>query len=229
MPPGSRNEMASTESGRDRISALPDEAIHHVLGFLLAEEAVRTSVLVRGWRHHWKSMHSLHFSSSIGGFLRIWYRLPRLRRLVDRMLINRHVPLDELHIDIDEFCEVDDAELDNWIRHAVFKCHVRVLVVVTDLDVRPKIGGKPIVSGYLKRLELHNVLLEDEILDLSCCGVLEDLRLSSCDIVATKISSRSVERLMIMQLRLERWPDLHFCPKYHFSETRQQLSSNSFA
>jgi hypothetical protein len=42
--------------GEDRISTLPDEIIHHLLGFLPAPEAVRTSLLARGWRHHWKSM-----------------------------------------------------------------------------------------------------------------------------------------------------------------------------
>ncbi|KAK1692559.1 hypothetical protein QYE76_009256 [Lolium multiflorum] len=174
MPLGSRNEIASTESGPDLISALPDEAIHHVLGFLPAEEAVRTSVLARGWRHHWKSMHSLHISSIVGGF---WYQVPWMWRLVDRVLLNRHVPLDECHINIDELCEVDDAEVQNWITHAVSECYVRVLIVDTDLDVRLKIGVRPIVSGHLKRLDLHNILLEDEILDLSCCGVLGDLRL----------------------------------------------------
>jgi hypothetical protein len=207
MPPGSRNEIPSTESGPDLISALPDEAIHHVLGFLPAEEAVRKSVLARGWRHHWKSMHSLHISSTMGGF---WYRVPWLRRLVDRVLLNRHVPLDECHINIDELCEVDDAEVQNWIRHAVSKCYARVLIVDIDLDVRLKIGVRPIVSGYLKRLELRNILLEDEILDLSCCGVLEDLRLSRCNIVASKISSQSVKRVMISTCTFD-WSDRRTC------------------
>uniref|UniRef100_A0ACD5W4L7 Uncharacterized protein n=1 Tax=Avena sativa TaxID=4498 RepID=A0ACD5W4L7_AVESA len=197
MPPRSENEIASTESGHDRISALPDEAIHHVLGFLPAEEAVRTCVLARDWRHHWKSMHSLHISGTIRCFSSIWDDIVRLERLVDRVLLSRHVPLDECHVNIEELCDVGDAEVDSWIRHAVSKCHVRVLIVDIHPEVCSKIGGMPIVSGYLKRLELHYVELEDEILDLSSCTVLEDLRLSSCGIRATKISSHSVKTLVI--------------------------------
>jgi hypothetical protein len=38
----------------DRIGALPDALLHHVLSLLPAEEAVRTSVLARRWRYLWK-------------------------------------------------------------------------------------------------------------------------------------------------------------------------------
>lgn len=100
MPPGSRKiEIASAESDRDRISALPDEAIHHVLGFLPAGEAVRTSLLARGWHHHWRFMHSLYIRASVG-FTMPWYRLMALTRLIERLLLNCHVPLDECHINI---------------------------------------------------------------------------------------------------------------------------------
>jgi hypothetical protein len=200
MPPVSRNQIASIESGLDRINALPDEAIHHVLGFLPAEEAVRTSILARGWRHHWKSMHNLRISGHLGGVLSFWYRLSRLKRLVDCVLLNRHLPLDECHIIIEEFYELDDADVDQWIRHVVSKCNVGVLVVDIDTEYYSKmeLSGKPMVSRYLKRLELHSVRVEDEILDLSSCTALEDLRLSSCDIGATMVSSQSVKRLIIV-------------------------------
>ena len=144
-------------------------------------------------------MHSLHISGNLGSVLSFWYRLSRLKRLVDRVLLNRFVPLEECHICIEEFYELDDVEADRWIRHALSKCHVGVLIVDIDTEFGSKmeLSGKPMVSGYLKRLELHSVRMEDDILDLSCCTTLEDLRLSSCDIGATKISSQSVKRLTI--------------------------------
>uniref|UniRef100_A0ACD5ZR45 Uncharacterized protein n=1 Tax=Avena sativa TaxID=4498 RepID=A0ACD5ZR45_AVESA len=199
MPPGSRNETDSTESGLDRISALPDEAIHHVLGFLPADEAVRTSVLARGWRHHWKFMHSLHIRATEGGFHNYSYRVMRLKNLVDRLLLSRHLPLEEFHVNVEGFNEVDDVDVDRWIRDAVSKCHAGVLLVDidTELGCKTELSGNPIISKYLKRLELHNVQVEEEILDLSCCTALDDLRLSSCHIDASKISSQSVKRLMI--------------------------------
>ncbi|KAG2556518.1 hypothetical protein PVAP13_8NG204201 [Panicum virgatum] len=48
MPPGSQEDgAASMEAAdcEDRISALPDEVIHHLLGLLPAPEAVRTCLL----------------------------------------------------------------------------------------------------------------------------------------------------------------------------------------
>jgi hypothetical protein len=78
------------------------------------------------------------------------------------------------------------------------------------IDSKINLSGKPIVSGYLKRLELHNALVEDDILDLSCCGALEDLRLSLCDIRATKISSQSVKSLMIVRSTFY-WSDCRTC------------------
>nr|CAB3489454.1 unnamed protein product [Digitaria exilis] len=72
MPTGSKqDETASMKHGfEDRISALPDELIHHLLGFLQAPEAVRTSLLSRRWRHHWKSMRSLRLTLVDGPELR---------------------------------------------------------------------------------------------------------------------------------------------------------------
>nr|XP_040249225.1 uncharacterized protein LOC120966767 [Aegilops tauschii subsp. strangulata] len=52
----------SKSSGDDRISDLPDDILHHVLGFLRADQAVRTCLLARRWRHLWKSMRCLRIN-----------------------------------------------------------------------------------------------------------------------------------------------------------------------
>ncbi|CAN6228225.1 unnamed protein product [Urochloa humidicola] len=52
MPPAQPAKRASAESpSGDRLSALPDGLLHAVLSFLPAQQAVRTSVLSRRWRH----------------------------------------------------------------------------------------------------------------------------------------------------------------------------------
>jgi hypothetical protein len=139
-------------------------------------------------------MHSLQIGATNGGVLNSLNSVTRLTNLVDRVLLNRHVPLEECRINCEGF---DDVDVDCWIRHAVSKCHVRVLIVDFGMLFCSKIQGRPIVSGYLKRLELHSLRLVGDILDLSCCTALEDLRLSYCDISAPNISSKSVKRLMI--------------------------------
>jgi len=44
---GKGRRSAPPGAGRASIDVLPDEVLHHVLSFLLAQEAVRTCVLAR--------------------------------------------------------------------------------------------------------------------------------------------------------------------------------------
>lgn len=48
----------------DRLSNLPNHIIHHILSFLDAKYAVQTSVLAKGWRNLWTSVHVLHLNSN---------------------------------------------------------------------------------------------------------------------------------------------------------------------
>jgi hypothetical protein len=52
--------------GAQRMGALPDDLLHHVLSFLPAHEAVRTCLLARRWRHLWKSVAALRITGVKG-------------------------------------------------------------------------------------------------------------------------------------------------------------------
>jgi hypothetical protein len=80
------------------------------------------------------------------------------------------------------------------VRHAVSKCHVRILKVFVRLQ-RLVLSGQPLVSGNLVRLELHLVTLEGTILDFSSCPALEDVVMSRADIHTARISSPSLKPL----------------------------------
>ncbi|CAI0441637.1 unnamed protein product [Linum tenue] len=48
--------------GRDRLSALPDRALVHILSFVDSKDAVQTCVLSRRWRCVWKQVPVLNFN-----------------------------------------------------------------------------------------------------------------------------------------------------------------------
>jgi hypothetical protein len=190
-------EAVPVEAGRDRISALPNEIIHLILGLLPAPEAVRTSVLAGGWRHHWKSMRSLSFAIRSGHPVLSY---DWLNRFMACLLRDLRAPLDECFIYVEDGPCDDVGGLDayRWVRQAVSKHHARELSV--DLETQFKIpsfelGGKPLVSGRLARLELCNVVLSGRVLDFSRCSVLEDLDLYKCVILTGNISSQTLKRL----------------------------------
>jgi hypothetical protein len=195
-PMGIKDEATWTPSGPDGISALPDDVIHHVLGFLPAHDALQTSALARRWRNHWKWMHSLRFAAVSGSVSFVV-----LKRLVDRLLLDIRAPLDECVIDIDDIQGLHELteEVGRLIRHAVSEFHVRVLKVSLEREV---VSGHPLVSGNLVRLELHHVTVKGTILDFSSCTALEDVVMTRAHIHATKISSPSLKRLRMKKCYL---------------------------
>jgi hypothetical protein len=58
-----RPEKALVPSDTDWISALPHGVLGHILGFLPADEAVRTCVLSRRWLHQWRFIRCLRVTS----------------------------------------------------------------------------------------------------------------------------------------------------------------------
>ncbi|KAJ1275873.1 hypothetical protein BS78_05G169300 [Paspalum vaginatum] len=94
MPPREKGKVdggASPEvcGGEDFISALPDDALHHVLSFLPAEDAVRTCVLARRWRHLWKSATGLRIGCGAGKEDEL-PSLDELRHFVNHLLLRRN-------------------------------------------------------------------------------------------------------------------------------------------
>ncbi|CAN0841152.1 F-box/FBD/LRR-repeat protein At1g16930 [Linum grandiflorum] len=72
------------EEDVDRLSYLPDSIIHHILSFLDADCAVRTSVLSRVWRCVWKHVPVLNFRRES------FRRSRSFVRFVNKVLSNRY-------------------------------------------------------------------------------------------------------------------------------------------
>jgi hypothetical protein len=54
--------MSQSISSEDRISALPDPIIHHILSFLPTENSAATSILSKRWKPLWLSVPTLRFN-----------------------------------------------------------------------------------------------------------------------------------------------------------------------
>ncbi|XBI75692.1 hypothetical protein VPH35_069033 [Triticum aestivum] len=162
-------KKAPRSTAVDRIGDLPDEIVHHILSFLPAQEAVRTSVLARRWRHLWRSATGLRIVGIEGADT-----VQELRQFVDHLLILRgHAELHTFEIGISEFSQ-------------------------EDVPLFLNLYEPPLVSRHLRALDLEGVRLQGAFLDFTSCPALEDLKMKQSHIYLEKIVSRSLQRLSII-------------------------------
>jgi hypothetical protein len=106
MPPRRRGTSGRRSSllqaaapGGDRLGALPDDVLHHLLAFLPAHDAVRTCVLARRWRDLWRFARGLRIRrpdlERQGSREVIVNSVRAVREFVDHLLLLRgDLPLD---------------------------------------------------------------------------------------------------------------------------------------
>ncbi|KAG7537796.1 F-box domain [Arabidopsis suecica] len=200
----------------DRISELPDPLICQILTHLPAKDTVRTSVLSTRWRSLWLWVPSLVLSS------RDFSDFNAFASFGDRFFDSDRVScLDKLELDI--IGNEDKSYIISWIeaavkrkvQHLCVRCHIR--------RCYPEMPVSLYVCGTLVSLNLVFVTLDDvEFVSfprlktmhllcvrlskdatferfISCCPVLEDLRISGCVNAPQplRVHSRSLKRLYI--------------------------------
>ncbi|OEL18035.1 hypothetical protein BAE44_0020948, partial [Dichanthelium oligosanthes] len=203
------------------ISALPDDALLPALGRRRADVPAP-----RRWRHLWKSTRVLCVTR------REYRGRPGQRRTTPRgvwttralssfvkhfLLLGGGSPVEELEISCGQLFCLDDYEGGDlfaafWIRHALSVCHARVLRFSFRADRRLRLHDVLFVSKILTRVELADARLTLRSLDFSSCPALEDLKISSCQIHADRISSQSLTCLSITDC-------------YFHGETRTRIST----
>ncbi|KAF7081156.1 hypothetical protein CFC21_085127 [Triticum aestivum] len=167
------NMERALASGKDRISALPDELLQHVMSFLLSRDAVRTCLLARRWSMLWKSVPALRIVDDLA---------TDSYKFVDELLRLRNpAPLNVCDIcdayedsDTEDplaFCEEASDRIAPWLRYALLH-QVRVLRVTAPVFPTDLV----LVSSHLKRIELCHMQFE-ETLDLSSCQSLRHLNM----------------------------------------------------
>ncbi|CAO2152173.1 unnamed protein product [Urochloa humidicola] len=183
------------EVSTDRISALPDALLHHVLSLLPAREAVPTCLLSRRWRHLWKSATALHLHCGEEP-----KSVKKFQLFVEHLLLLRgFTPLEMFELKFSNvYDNYDDARMNLWIRHAV-TCQVRMpRFENVNLDVFD-LKDLPLVSQHLTRLELVGIHIGNRLLNFSNCPSLEQLQVEHCYLWNSKeISSESLKHLSII-------------------------------
>ncbi|KAL5204920.1 hypothetical protein ABZP36_009791 [Zizania latifolia] len=205
-------------SGADRIGALPDEVLHHVLSFLPAHEAVWTCLLGRRWRHLWRSAPALRVTGVRGCEDPRWFV-----RFVDNLLLCRHPrraprllghrpPRARLRFQPDFLSGLREprqpvapsraAVPSSGARARVLRlsisCHLYTIDWLDGDGMPFRLPDVPIISQHLTRLHLDFVALTSSALDLSGCPALVDLSLKRCEIFGN-LSSPSLKHLTITE------------------------------
>jgi len=200
-----QEEEEDAHPSPDRLSALPDALLHHVMSSLKAWEVVRTCVLARRWRHLWATAPCVDLRLRPGradgdtapeDFPRFVRRLFRRR--------DASAPVDTLRLrssDVDGAFDEDDAR--SWIRTAV-KRKARVVHLVGHRDGLAALEHTAFVSRHLRILKLSYANLDDNLLRQlsSRCPSLEEMDLKDCLISGSEISSSSLKTLAMVNCNM---------------------------
>ncbi|KQJ93825.1 F-box/LRR-repeat protein At4g14103 [Brachypodium distachyon] len=208
--PAKRTAMPAEASELDRLSALPDDLLQHVLGFLDTRQAVgQLSLLSRRWRHLWASMPRVILDGSVS------------ERFGSALLLLREYA--KLHaFSLGSSLASQFAYQRCWLRHAVSK-GIRVLHItlgsaccfhlpdcvfncatleemVLSSMVPEDIAPRSVCLPRLKKLRLDNARLLDSSVVWSLnsgCPAIEELDLDRCSLHRFWISSDTVKTLSV--------------------------------
>ncbi|KAL6652725.1 hypothetical protein ACP70R_011650 [Stipagrostis hirtigluma subsp. patula] len=200
---GKRARASSEVLDIDRLSALPDCLIHHIMSFMKARQVVQTCVLSTRWTHLWRSVPCLNLdqvefsaadsdadtaeSDSDNDKEEQW---EKFEDFTDHLLIRGNISIALLDTFRLHARGEHHRQAARWIRHGV-------KYSTQEHGVQRELLNS--TSWRLRRLHLSNVYLDDRFAKhvRSGCHSLEDLELKGCMIVFDGITSCSLKNLVL--------------------------------
>nr|CAB3491197.1 unnamed protein product [Digitaria exilis] len=183
----SRREETAGPGVEDRLGALPDEALKHVLSFLPSDDAVRTCVLARRWRDLWKSTPALRITEPECR----WKKPEDMNEFVNHLLLLRdRSPLEICELNSYPYHTMSEQRdrpcryIQLWIRYALAHKARMLRVLIHNTNGYFELDSAPLVSRHLIVLELDGVELGKRALDFSTCPSLKALKMTNCFIKA---------------------------------------------
>ncbi|CAH9140409.1 unnamed protein product [Cuscuta epithymum] len=186
----------------DRISALPDCLLVHIISFLGLKKAAATSILAKRWQFLWAELPSLKFEFADWGKYEVTKTTTDFVAWVNRIIATRRGHYLEKLIVVFHYKECFAPDVDNWLEFAI-KNKVKEVTLNTSFSEHYILGemmycnssltslslkgcilvpGRTIEWSSLTKLQLSFVDLPQSVVEkiLSGCPVLNSLDLSHC-------------------------------------------------
>ncbi|CAN0879164.1 FBD-associated F-box protein At4g10400 [Linum grandiflorum] len=161
----------------DRLSALPDDILHHILSFLGTKSCVKTCILSKRWTSLWKYVHRLTFSEYSFGSYRSF------EQHVDRFLFLRSDSSSVTNVAVD-FSRADPEKIDLLDRIVKYAAShgVQELFIHPGVGYMQNIFGSSYAClGSLKVLNLEDIQFPEAYDECwSRLQMLELLTLTRC-------------------------------------------------
>ncbi|KAL3652535.1 hypothetical protein CASFOL_002216 [Castilleja foliolosa] len=143
------SDVGPNMSSIDRISALQDDLLCHILSFLPTKNSVATSVLSTRWRHLWAHVPNVDFDSELytkGG------PVPQFSDIIYRVMLMYKVQnINNFRLSYKDAC--NEYQLETCIATAILR---NVKNLYLDLDNQVKLPLRIFTYKTLAELRLHN-------------------------------------------------------------------------
>nr|KAJ0228443.1 hypothetical protein LSAT_V11C100032380 [Lactuca sativa] len=178
---GDRNKRRAVSCGEeDKISNLPEHLIDSILERLPIEEAVRTSILSKKWRHRWTTMRALvfdkHFSNKFAKHEAFGHN--RFISIINQVLFLHNGPILKFHLHIPYIFVNSFQAIGQWMSF-LSRNGVKELIL-TNSSRYYKLPSYVFSCLDLTKLKLENCLYKPP-LEFNGFLNLEELRLEEVD------------------------------------------------